>query len=108
MHQLRDVYRLLSGGKELPASLRDAGGLYALSALSADRKRLSLLLCTPGQEAVPAPCLEIPGKWSVSRTLRTEAAREDGSLVLSSLPAGGWCVVQLAIPASTRRRFSCP
>ncbi len=108
MHQLRDVYRLLSGGKELPASLRDAGGLYALSALSADRKRLSLLLCNPGQEAVPAPCLEIPGKWSVSRTLRTEAAREDGSLVLSSLPAGGWCVVQLAIPASTRRRFSCP
>jgi malate dehydrogenase (oxaloacetate-decarboxylating) len=60
---------------------------------------------TPG---VAAPCLEIPGKWSVSRTLRTEAAREDGSLVLSSLPAGGWCVVQLAIPASTRRRFSCP
>ncbi len=93
--QLKELYKEMSGGKDLPVSLRDdAPGIYLLPALSKDGKRLSVLVCNM-VDSETAPVLEVPAGWEVSRTLRTEAAPDKGGgLALSAIPKRDWCAVE--------------
>ena len=68
--QLKTLYRILSGGEELPAALSGSHPLYLLAALSPDGSRLSLLLCNLGEEPVGSDVLDIPEGWKVTDSIR--------------------------------------
>lgn len=94
--QLKALYAEMSGGKDLPVSLKDeAPGIYLLPALSKDGKRLSVLVCNMGDAAI-SPVLDVPEGWTVARSLRTEASPgENGVLALSVVPGRDWCALEI-------------
>lgn len=92
---LKEIYHILSGGKDLPASLSGTGPLYLLTSLSKEGDKLSVLLCNMGNEEISGQELSVPEGWTISETLRTEIEPNTagGTLRLSPLPAQSWCAV---------------
>lgn len=93
--QLKSLYRKMSGGKDISASLGNpVQGIYLLPALSRDGKRLTVLVCNMA-DGDSVASLDIPEGWTVSRTLRTGVPAESGgNFILATVPANDWCAIE--------------